>query len=60
MLRMIERGADNVITDDPALFVHVLQQRNALSPPEILGLGLRVLFSRAPPELTDPAVVEQI
>ena len=60
MLRMIERGADNVITDDPALFVHVLQQRNALSPPEILGLGLRVLFSRAPPELTDPAVVEQL
>ena len=60
MLRMIERGADNVITDDPALFVRVLQQRNALSPPEMLGLGLRVLFSRAPPELTDPAVVEQL
>jgi glycerophosphoryl diester phosphodiesterase len=60
MLRMIERGADNVITDDPALFARVLQQRNALSPPEILGLGLRVLFSRAPPELTDPEVVEQL
>ena len=50
MLRMIERGVDNVITDDPALLVRVMQERNALSPSEILGLGLRVLFSRAPPE----------
>ena len=54
MLRMIERGADNIITDDPALLVRVLHDRNALSKPEILGLGLRVLFSRAPPELVDP------
>ena len=60
MLRMIERGVDNVITDDPALFARVLQDRNALSTPEILGLGLRVLFSRAPPELIDPAAVERL
>jgi glycerophosphoryl diester phosphodiesterase len=60
MLRMIERGVDNVITDDPALFARVLRERNALSRPEILGLGLRVLFSRAPPELTDPAAVEPL
>jgi glycerophosphoryl diester phosphodiesterase len=60
MLRMIERGVDNVITDDPALFVRVLRERNALSKPEILGLGLRVLFSRAPAEVTDPAAVEQL
>jgi len=60
MLRMIERGVDNVITDDPALFVRVMRERNALSTSEILGLGLRVLFSRAPPELIDPAAVEQL
>ncbi len=60
MLRMIERGADNIITDDPAVLVRVLHDRNALSKPEILGLGLRVLFSRAPPELVDPAAVEQL
>jgi glycerophosphoryl diester phosphodiesterase len=60
MLRMIERGVDNVITDDPALFVRVMQERNALSTPEILGLGLRALFSRTPPELTDPAAVKPL
>jgi glycerophosphoryl diester phosphodiesterase len=60
MLRMIERGVDNIITDDPALLVRVIQERNALSSSEILGLGLRVLFSRAPPELLDPAAVQQL
>jgi glycerophosphoryl diester phosphodiesterase len=60
MLRMIERGVDNIITDDPALLVRVIQERNALSSSEILGLGLRVLFSRAPLELLDPAAVQQL
>ncbi|HZF31251.1 MAG TPA: glycerophosphodiester phosphodiesterase family protein, partial [Gammaproteobacteria bacterium] len=60
MLRMIERGVDNVITDDPALLVRVLHDRNALSRPEILGLGLRVLFSRPPPELLDAGAVEPL
>ena len=60
MLRMIERGVDNVITDDPALLVRVMQERNALSTPEILGLRLRVLFDKPPPEVTDPASVERL
>jgi glycerophosphoryl diester phosphodiesterase len=60
MLRMIERGVDNVITDDPALLVRVLQERNGLTRAEILGLRLRVLFSRPPKALSDPAAVEPI
>jgi len=60
MLRMIERGVDNVITDDPALLVRVMQGRRDLTRAEILGLRLRVLFSRAPRALTDPAVVEPL
>ena len=57
MLRMIEAGVDNVITDDPALLAQVIQTRNALSRSEILGLRLRVLFGRTPQELIDPAAV---
>jgi glycerophosphoryl diester phosphodiesterase len=60
MLRMIERGVDNIITDDPALLVRVIRERNALSTSEVLGLGLRVLFSRAPQELIDPEAVEPL
>jgi hypothetical protein len=60
MLRMIERGVDNVITDDPALLVRVMRERKALSTPEILGLRLRVLFDKPPRELVDPAAVEQL
>ena len=60
MLRMIEAGVDNVITDDPALLARVIRDRQALSPPEMLGLRLRVLFGSTPPELTDPAAVEQL
>ncbi len=52
MVRMIERGVDNVITDDPALLRRVMRERSALSEAEILGLRLRVLFERPPPELT--------
>jgi len=57
MLRMIERGVDNVITDDPALLAQVMRERNALSNTEKLGLGLRVLFTDSPPELEDAATV---
>jgi glycerophosphoryl diester phosphodiesterase len=58
MLRMIEAGVDNVITDDPALLAEVIRARNALSAAEALGLRLRVLFSRTPPEIVDDSTVE--
>jgi hypothetical protein len=57
MLRMLERGVDNVITDDPAQLVRLMQQRNALSTPEKLGLALRTLFTEPPPELWDERAV---
>jgi glycerophosphoryl diester phosphodiesterase len=57
MLRMIERGADNLITDDPELAVRVLQQRRALPATEEFALRLRTLFSDPPAELTDPQAV---
>jgi glycerophosphoryl diester phosphodiesterase len=57
MLRMIERGVDNVITDDPALLARLMRERSALTTPEILGLRLRVLFAEPPREVTDPASV---
>jgi glycerophosphoryl diester phosphodiesterase len=60
MLRMIERGADNIITDDPALLVRVIKERDALSKPELLGLRLRVLFDKPPRELTDPGAVKPL
>ena len=60
MVRMIERGVDNVITDDPALLARVIKERQALSKPELLGLRLRVLFGKPPRELTDPAAVKTL
>jgi len=57
MLRMIERGVDNVITDDPARLVRLLQQRETLSTPQKLGLALRALFTDTPPELRDERAV---
>jgi glycerophosphoryl diester phosphodiesterase len=57
MLRMIERGADNLITDYPEIAVRVVQQRRSLSAPEQFALRLRVLFSDSPPELLDPQAV---
>ena len=60
MLRMVERGVDNIITDDPALFARVMQERGSLSRAELLGLRLRVLFDKPPKELTDPAAVEPL
>jgi glycerophosphoryl diester phosphodiesterase len=60
MLRMIERGVDNIITDDPGLLKKVMRERNTLSRPEILGLGLRVLFGKAPPEVVAASAVPQL
>jgi glycerophosphoryl diester phosphodiesterase len=57
MLRMIERNVDNVITDDPALLVELMRQRNSLSTTEQLALGLRALFVPVPPELRDERAV---
>jgi glycerophosphoryl diester phosphodiesterase len=57
MLRMIERDVDNIITNDPARLRRVMQERNALSRAEILGLRLRVLFSEAPPEVETASAV---
>jgi glycerophosphoryl diester phosphodiesterase len=57
MLRMIERGVDNIITDDPVLAMRVLRQLRALDPAERLALRLRVLFSSSPPETLDPHAV---
>ena len=58
MLRMVERGVDNVITDDPATMRGILRQRAALSPQEQLALRLRVLFDEPPSEVDDPAAVK--
>jgi glycerophosphoryl diester phosphodiesterase len=60
MLRMIERGVDNIITDDPALLARVLRDRSLLTRPELLALRLRVLYGRPPRELTDPEAVEPL
>ncbi len=60
MLRMIERGVDNIITDDPALLVRVMKERRALDKAEILGLRLRVLFDKPPRAVTDPDAVEPL
>jgi glycerophosphoryl diester phosphodiesterase len=57
MLRMIEQGADNLITNYPELAVRVLQQCRSLSATEQLALRLRVLFSDPPPGLIDPQAV---
>jgi glycerophosphoryl diester phosphodiesterase len=57
MLRLIERGVDNIITNYPELTVGIIRQRATLSPAELLALRLRVLFGEPPPELVDPASV---
>lgn len=57
VLHMIERGVDNVITDDPALVARVLAARSTLDRAELLGLRLRVIFDIPPRELTDPGAV---
>jgi glycerophosphoryl diester phosphodiesterase len=60
VVRMIERGVDNIITDDPALVARVVRERSALDNAQILGLRLRVLFAKPPRELVDPAAVEAL
>jgi glycerophosphoryl diester phosphodiesterase len=60
MQRMIERGVDNIITNEPALLKRVMQDRNELTAPERLALRLRILFSKAPVELTSPEAVPQL
>ena len=60
MVRMIERGVDNIITDDPALLSRVIRERRSLGRPELLGLRLRVLFDKPPRELTDPEAVRPL
>ncbi len=59
-LRMIERGVDNIITDDPAMVAGLIQRREALSAAEIMALRLRVLFADPPRELSDPSAVDPI
>ena len=60
MQRMIERGVDNIITNEPALLRRVMQDRNELSAPERLALRLRILFSKAPIELVSQEAVPQL
>jgi glycerophosphoryl diester phosphodiesterase len=57
MLRMIERGADSLITNDPELAVRVLQQHRSLPATEEFALRLRGLFTDPPVELIDPQAV---
>lgn len=60
MLRLMELGADDLITDDPALAVRIRDEHRSLSAAEELALRLRVLFSAAPRELLDPQAVPQL
>jgi glycerophosphoryl diester phosphodiesterase len=57
MLRMIERGADNLITNDPELAVRVVQEHRSLPAFDGFALRLRVLFTDPPAELMDPQAV---
>ena len=57
VLRMIERGVDNIVTDHPALAMQIVRKRRELAPAERLALRLRVLFTSRPPELVDPGAV---
>ncbi len=59
-LRMIERGVDNIITDDPAMVAGLIERREALGAAEIMALRLRVLFADPPRELSDPSTVDPI
>ncbi len=47
--KMISRGVDNVITDDPPLVHRVLKQRAQLSPAQRILLELAFLFGVDPP-----------
>jgi glycerophosphoryl diester phosphodiesterase len=49
MLLMIERGANNLITDHPDVAVRLLRDRAELSDAEKLALSLRTLFGKEEP-----------
>ena len=53
MSTMISRGADNLITDHPALARQVLDERAALSPVERLLIELAFLFGVVPAESSE-------
>ena len=44
MTSMIELGVDNIITDEPAMLLKLLKEREALSPAERILLTLRSLL----------------
>ena len=46
MLLMIERGANNVITDHPDVAVRLLRERAESSDAEKLALSFRALFGK--------------
>ena len=46
MLLMIDRGANNLITDPPDVAVRLLRERAELSDAEKLALSLRALFGK--------------
>jgi len=46
MLLMIERGANNLITDHPDVAVRLLRERSELSDAKKLALSLRTLFGK--------------
>jgi glycerophosphoryl diester phosphodiesterase len=46
MATMIDRGVDNIITDDPALLTQLLEERNNLEPAERLLLRFKGLYGR--------------
>ena len=60
MLRMIERGVDNVITDDPALLVRVMQERRALTRRRSSGCGCGCCSAGRRGRSSDPAAVEPL
>jgi glycerophosphoryl diester phosphodiesterase len=60
ILVMMERGVDNLITDDPALARRVISERAALGTSERLALRLRVLFDRPPREVTHSEAVKPL
>jgi glycerophosphoryl diester phosphodiesterase len=53
MSAMLSRGADNLITDDPALARSVLEQRRRLSPVERLFIAVAGVVAPAPPASAD-------
>lgn len=59
MLRMVERGVDNVVTTDPARLAQLLREREHFGSLQRVALALRALYVRDPPELRDPQAVTE-